>query len=134
MVVHVCTRCRRVPAPFHLLEFFVLGPSYILFFTAELGSLLAAGAVLTQCNADDLQTYVHCSADSVFEVESCSAPPLRRRHFFGRRSQFLMVGAPPPLPIICRRAADALLICFVAFCCIFHALYDFATNCCLYEK
>jgi len=51
----------------------VLGPILYIIFAADLGPLLAAGAVLSQSYADDLQAYVHCPAgQAISAVETIS--------------------------------------------------------------
>src|SRR6218665_879702 len=73
MVAHGSTRSRWVPAPFGLPQGSVLDPLLHIIFTADLGPLLAAGAVLSQAYADDLQAYVHCSAGkAITAVEAIS--------------------------------------------------------------
>src|SRR6218665_493900 len=53
----------------------MLGPLLYIICNADLGSLLAAGAVLSPSYADDLQAYVHCSADrAISAVEMISQP------------------------------------------------------------
>src|SRR6218665_1450412 len=52
-------------------------------------------------------------------------PRVRGGSYTGPRRQFLMVGAP----IICRRAAEATLVCLIAVL-HFHALHNFALTCC----
>ena len=78
MVAYGSTRFRWVSAPFGLPQGSVLGPLLCIIFTADLGPLLAAGAVLSQSNADDLQAYIHCSA-------GCSLAPLTTAHYLPRR-------------------------------------------------
>jgi len=46
--------------------------------------------------------------------------------YFGLPIQYLLVGATPP-PIICRRVAEAMLVCLFALL-HFHALHDFVLN------
>ena len=59
MVAHGSTRSLWVPAPVGLPQGSVLGPLLYIIYTADLGSLLAAAAVLGQSYADDLQAYIH---------------------------------------------------------------------------
>ena len=54
-MAHGSTRSRWVAAPFGLPQGSVLGPLRYIIFTADLGPLLAAEAVLSQSYADDLQ-------------------------------------------------------------------------------
>jgi Reverse transcriptase (RNA-dependent DNA polymerase) len=49
-------------APFGLPQGSVLGPLLYIIYTADLGPLLEASAILSQSYADDLQAYVHCPA------------------------------------------------------------------------
>ena len=64
-----------VPATFDLPQGSVLGPfSIIIIYTADLGPLLAALAVLSQSYADDVQAYVHCLAsDTAAAVRAMDA-------------------------------------------------------------
>ena len=68
-MAHGSTRFRWVPAPFGLPQGSVLGLLLYIIFTADLGPLLAAGAVLSQSYADDLQAYVHCSAGRAISAD-----------------------------------------------------------------
>ena len=61
-VVYGPTRSLWVPAPFGLPQGSVLGPLLYILYTADLGPLLAANAVLSQSYADDVQAYLHCLA------------------------------------------------------------------------
>lgn len=63
-VVHGSTRSAWVVALFGLPRGSVLGLLLYIIYrpTADLGLLLATGAVLSQSYADDLQAYLHCSA------------------------------------------------------------------------
>ena len=54
-----------------------------------------------------------------------------RRQFVGAAADLFLIGAPPP--IICRRAADAMLVCLIILL-HFYALHDFAINGCLSAK
>jgi len=73
IVAHGSTRSRWVPGSFKLPQGSVLGPLFYISFIADLGPLLAAGAVLSQSYADDLQAYVHCPAgQDISAVETMS--------------------------------------------------------------
>src|SRR6218665_3171466 len=81
-----------------------------IIFTADMGLLLAAGAVLSQSYADDLQAYVHCSAgQAICAVEAISQavdtlqawmssnrlrlnPTQTQFIWFGTRQQFAKIG------------------------------------------
>jgi len=101
MVAHGSPRSRWVPAPFGLPQGSVLGTLLCIIFTADLGLLLAAGAVLSQSYADDLQAYVHCSTGrAISAVETISQAietfqawmSSNRLHLNPTKTQFIWFG------------------------------------------
>jgi hypothetical protein len=106
MVAHGSTRSLWVPAPVGLPQGSVLGPLLYIIYTADLGSLLAAAAVLSQSYADDLQAYIHClaaQADAVVGTMSRAMETLHswmssnRLRLNPTKTQLIWLGTPQQL-------------------------------------